>query len=308
MPKVNMLLLSATVSDHPEKFRIFFYILNFIDPDQVMKQNLSYEKYQYILTKWIFRDARPLFRINGMLYPDRAARMRIDVLGDLFPETQITAQPYTVDKKREIEIEREYSVIQKELDRLRDKKDKDKMNVLVKILRSQQKIELLKAPLFVELANDFLENKFSIVIFVNYTQTLKLISKMLNTTCLIWGEQTGDERDKNIRNFMENKERVIICNIKAGSVGLSLHDVQGGHPRVSLISPTWSSIDLTQALGRIHRAGGKSKSLQRIVYVANTVEERIADKVQKKIKDINTINNGDLDLTNIVFERERKKL
>jgi len=301
-------MLSATVSDHPEKFRIFFYLLNFIDPSQVSKQNIDYDKYQYIITKWIFRDARPLHRINSMLYPDRAARMRIDVLGDLFPETQIIAQPYSVDKKRELEIEKEYSMIQKEIEKLRDKKDKDKMNILVKILRSQQKIELLKAPLFVELANDFIENKFSIVIFVNYTQTLKLLSKMLNTNCLIWGEQTGEAREKNIKDFMDNKEKIIICNIKAGSVGLSLHDIHGGHPRISLISPTWSSIDLTQALGRIHRAGGKSKSLQRIVYVANTVEERIADKVQKKIKDINTINNGDLDLTNIVFERERKKL
>lgn len=63
---------------------------------------------------------------------------------------------------------------------------------------------------------------------------------------------------------------------------------------------------MTQALGRIHRAGGMSKSLQRIIYAANTVEEKIADKLQKKLKDMNDINNGDLDLTNIVFEKERR--
>lgn len=80
------------------------------------------------------------------------------------------------------------------------------------------------------------------------------------------------------------------------------------HPRVSLISPTWSSIDLVQALGRVHRAGGKSKSLQRIIYTADTVEEKIADKLQYKLLNINSINNGDLDLTNINFENERKKI
>jgi len=61
---------------------------------------------------------------------------------------------------------------------------------------------------------------------------------------------------------------------------------------------------LVQALGRIHRAGGKTKSLQRIIYVANTVEERIAEKLKIKLKNINSINNGDLDLTNIEFENK----
>ena len=107
---------------------------------------------------------------------------------------------------------------------------------------------------------------------------------------------------------MENKSKIIICNIKAGGVGISLHDKTGERPRASLISPTWSSIDLQQALGRIHRAGGKSKSLQRILYVANTIEEKIADKIKDKLKNINTLNNGDLDLTNITYERDHQAL
>ena len=101
---------------------------------------------------------------------------------------------------------------------------------------------------------------------------------------------------------------IIICNIKAGGIGISLHDTIGNHPRVSLISPTWSSIDLVQALGRIHRAGGKSKSLQRIIYTADTIEERIADKLKNKLLNINSINNGDLDLTSIEFDNKRKKI
>ena len=162
--------------------------------------------------------------------------------------------------------------------------------------------------LFKQLTNDFLENNYSVVIFVNFTQTLETLSQELHTDCVIYGEQTYETRQKNIDKFMENKNRVIIVNIKAGGVGISLHDKLGNHPRASLISPTWSSVDLVQALGRIHRAGGKSKSLQRILYVANTIEEKIADKIQQKIANINTINNGDLDLTNIVYERERKNI
>jgi len=304
----HMLILSATICDHPENFRLFFYILNFIDPEQVQRNKIDYIRYQYIMQNWIMRDAKPMWRIHNMLFPDRGSRIRIDALGNLFPETQIIASPYNMGKKREEEIEKEYSKIQTEIENLKDKSKKDKSNILVKLLRSHQKIELLKIPLFIQLTNDFIENNYSVVIFVNFTQTLESLADQLYTDCVIYGEQTSEDRQKNIDKFMENKSKVIICNIKAGGVGISLHDKYGGNPRVSLISPTWSSIDLQQALGRVHRAGGKSKSLQRILYVANTVEEKIADKLQKKLKEINTLNNGDLDLTNIVYERERKDI
>ncbi len=303
-----MLVLSATICDHPENFKLFFYVLNFIEPEQVKRNKINYVRYQYIMFNWIMRDAKPMWRIHNMLFPDRSSRIRIDALGKLFPETQIIATPYNMGKKRELEIEQEYSKIQQEIDNLHNKEKKDKSNILVKLLRSHQKIELLKIPLMIQLTNDFLENHYSVVIFVNFTQTLETLAKELYTDCIIYGEQTGEIRQKNIDRFMENKAKVIVVNIKSGGQGISLHDQYGGHPRVSLISPTWSSIDLVQALGRIHRANGKSKSLQRILYVANTVEEKIADKIQKKLLNINTLNNGDLDLTNITYERDRKNI
>jgi superfamily II DNA or RNA helicase len=303
----NVLILSATIADNPEKFKLFYYILNFIDPKHVKEKKMTFMQYMSYMRSWIMRDAKPMYRIYTMLYPDRATRMRIDILKDLFPENQVTAIPYSMDKKREIEIEKAYQDISSYLDELKNKELKDKGNILTKILRAHQKIELLKIPTFVELTNDYIENNFSVVIFVNFTESLKLLSKLLFSKCLIYGEQTTQERENNIDLFQNNRSRIIICNIKSGGVGISLHDIEGGHPRVSLISPTWSSIDLTQALGRIHRAGAKSKSLQRIIYTANTIEEKIADKIEKKLKNMNEINNGDLDLTNIVFEKERQK-
>ena len=234
--------------------------------------------------------------------------MRIDVIGDLFPQTQITATPYTLDKKRALEIEVEYSKLHLELEEIKNKKSKDKINPLTIILRAHQRIEILKIPTFIELCNDFRQNNYSVVIFVNFTKTLETLCDMLHTTSKIYGQQTQEEREKIILDFQENKTNIIVCNIKAGGIGISLHDIYGNHPRVSLISPTWSSIDLVQALGRIHRAGGKSKSLQRIIYTADTVEENIADKLKNKLFNINSINNGDLDLTNIDFENIRKKI
>jgi SNF2 family DNA or RNA helicase len=239
-----------------------------------------------------------------MLYPDRATRVRIDVLGDMFPQTQINATPYTLSNKRAIEIEKEYKKLAIELDEIKNKKNKDNINPLTLTIRAHQKIEILKIPIFIELAHDFIQNKFSVIIFVNFTQTLKTLAEMLHTDSVVYGEQDYENRIRIIEDFQANKTNIMILNIKAGGVGISLHDVYGGHPRVSIISPTWNSLDLVQALGRIHRAGGKTKSLQRIIYVANTVEERIAEKLKIKLKNINSINNGDLDLTNIEFENK----
>jgi hypothetical protein len=110
-----------------------------------------------------------------------------------------------------------------------------------------------------------------------------------------------------INKFQTNKSNIIIVNIQAGGIGISLHDKNGKYPRASILSPNWSSTSMVQALGRIHRAGGKSKSLQRIVYAAETVEETIAQNIKNKLKDINSINNGDLDLTNIQFDKTKRK-
>jgi superfamily II DNA or RNA helicase len=300
----KILLLSATIADFPEKFKPFFYILNFINPEQVKEKNIDYKKYIKIVESWIMRDYKPMVRIYNMLYPDRATRVRIDVLGDMFPDTQITATPYTLSKKRAEEIEREYKKLALELDKIKNKKNNDKINPLTLTIRAHQKIEILKIPTFVELAHDFIQNKYSVVIFVNFTQTLKTLAEMLHTDSIVYGEQDYNDRLKVIEDFQANKTNIIILNIKAGGVGISLHDIYGGHPRISLISPTWSSLDLVQALGRIHRAGGKTKSLQRIIYTANTVEEKISEKIKLKLKNINSINNGDLDLTNINFENK----
>jgi SNF2 family DNA or RNA helicase len=300
-----LIMLSATIADNPERFKFFFYLLNFLDPVQVQNDKIDYDKYMKTMIRWIYRDPKPMLRIHGMLYPERASRMRITDLGDLFPETQINAESYTMGKKREALIEKYYSIIKRELDKLKSGK---KENILVKIIRARQKIELLKVPTFVELANDYLHNKLSVVIFVNFTQTLQVLANMLHTTCLIYGEQTDQVRQKNINNFQTNQSNILISNIKSGGVGISLHDLTGKWPRVSLISPTWSSLDLMQALGRIHRAGAKTKSLQRIIYTANTIEEKIAEKLRIKLTNLNSLNNGDLDLTNITFKTSKTKI
>ena len=217
--------------------------------------------------------------------------MLIKELVDLFPKNQVTAETYYMGKDIEKQIQQQYQFLHMVYEERKQQEVTARIE-LVRIIRARQKIEALKVHTFQELAQDYLDNDLSVVIFVNYTDTLRLLANKLNTDCLIHGEQTLEERQLNIDNFQENKSRIIICQIQSGSVGISLHDIYGGHPRVSLISPTWSAQDLVQALGRIFRANGKTPCLQRIVFCANTVEEYICGNIQVKIDNYAQLNDG----------------
>ena len=68
---------------------------------------------------------------------------------------------------------------------------------------------------------------------------------------------------------------------------------RAGNPRTSFICPTFSAVDLKQVLGRPHRDGG-GHSIQWLVYFRGTVEERVAKSVERKIANLDMLNDGDL--------------
>jgi superfamily II DNA or RNA helicase len=135
----------------------------------------------------------------------------------------------------------------------------------------------------------------SIVVFCNFTETIHALSERLNTQCIVNGESKYEKvRQQNIDDFQNDKERVILVNIAAGGAGLSLHDVTGKYPRLSIISPSYSAVQMRQATGRVWRDSAKSKSIQKILFVAKTVEERVCESVNKKLENMDVLNDGDL--------------
>jgi hypothetical protein len=123
----------------------------------------------------------------------------------------------------------------------------------------------------------------------------------LKTNCVIRGGQKDSDRQANIDAFNADRSHVIICNIKAGGVGVSLHGTPTSRMRYAIICPTHSGQDLKQALGRVWRAKG-AKSIQRIFFAAGTIEEKVCKQVNAKISRIDVLNDGipdeDLAVTN----------
>ena len=279
----KVLMLSATIVDKPDNFAVFGYLLGLSNSLSNMRRFIASYTSEATLSA----------KLHGLIFPLHGGRIRIKDLGNKFPDNKIIPECFFMDAVAK-EINEKYLEIHKGLEDLKNKEIKDKGNILSKMLRARQRIEILKLPTIARLIEDYLENNLSVVVFLNFNDSLRILAEHFKTNSLIYGDQTGAARDKIIDNFQNNKSRLIICNAQSGGTGVSLHDLDGNYPRISLISPNWSSIIFTQILGRIHRAGAKSKAIQKIVFCGGTIEEKISDRVKAKVKNLGLINDGDL--------------
>lgn len=250
-------------------------------------------------------ETQDLLAINRALYPTHASRIRTADLGDAFPKNQVVAQAYFLDKHDEVDAA--YEDIRKINARLGELKTKEERSSgFAAIIRRLMRVELLKAPIFVEQVRDAVASGFSVVVLVKYKATLLEIAGALGgLKCLVHGGQTLEERNKNIADFQANRVYVLLGNISAAGTGVSLHDLHG-RPRISLISPPWSAVEIQQALGRICRAGSKSPALQRIVFVDGTCERDVCDTLKAKLVNLKALNDADVrpfDMSEEVIDR-----
>lgn len=231
-------------------------------------------------------------RLHHDLFPIRGVRVKIEDL-DSFPASQITAELYDLDKNRQIDSL--YKEMACALAELRKKVGGEiSLYPLTRILRARQEIELLKIPIFEELAREAFEAGHSVAMFLNFTQTIDELARRFKTDCIVDGRNTGVTRQKQVDRFQANESRLIILNGQAGGVCLSLHDEHGGHPRMGIVSLNYSAVIVRQIFGRLPRAGGKSKCLYRLPLVAGTVEERVHYLVTPKLNYLDALNDSDL--------------
>ncbi len=235
-----------------------------------------------------------LKKLHTDIFVNRGTRLTRDTIPN-FPESEVIADCYNMDDVDVKKINTIHSDMKKELAKLAKLSKADKTSELTAILRARQQIELIKVPLFIDMIEEGLEGGMSVVVFVNFTETLQALAQRLNTNCIFDGKTKDAERQKNVDDFQAGKERVILVNIASGGAGLSLHDIHGLNPRLALMSPSYSAVLMRQSTGRVWRENGKSKSVQKIVFVANTVEEQVCENVKEKLKNLDLLNDGDLD-------------
>ena len=296
---LNILCLGATSCTNPTEMRALGYVLDLHDDKGWWRWSLKNGCKRGLFGGLEFKGSKAVLkRLHDHIYKNgaRGSRIKIaDLPPGAFPNSNIIAQGYDISGRSDIDLI--YSDLKAELTALEGKKYTDTDNPLVAQLRARQEIELLKVPLFEELARDAYESGNSVAIFVNFRETVEVLLRRLAGLCeirMIHGGQTETERELQCLGFQNDAARIMICTIQAGGTGVSLHDINGNHPRVSLISPTFSAIDFKQTLGRIHRAGAKSPAVQKIVFAEGTVEMRVCKLVKRKLDNLDLINDDEL--------------
>jgi superfamily II DNA/RNA helicase len=232
-----------------------------------------------------------------------ASRLTRKMMSEYFSENHVDATAFSMNEVATHKIQAVYDWLDRELQKLWEHTETYGDCILSVILEARQRIELLKVPLFCELIEDDFDEGNSVVCFVNFTRTLEAISTKLKQRKdlagligYIHGHQRDKDREQDIADFMADRKRIILANQAAGGIAIDLHDLNGNFPRTTKLSPTFSAIQLLQALGRIDRVGTLTPCFQTLVYVAGTIEERAVFSVQSKINNLEMLNAGDLSM------------
>lgn len=303
---LRVLGLSATLASTPIQLRAIGYALDlFPHPAQFAQWARKY-KVRYDASfhgyHWFASDAQQatiLANIRRTIIPDRGVRVTTGEIPN-FPEVEITAELYDLDEAPEIaRIQRDMVDALRILDQ---RVGQDVETPLTIQLRAHQRVELLKVPLAVELAQDYLAKGISVGIFVTFKQTMSELRRLLKCDCFIDGSPEGvRSRQCHIDRFQNNEAQLILVNSNAGREALSLHDLHGGHPRGGLVFPGYSATALRQVFGRFPRDGGHSRSFYRVLLAANTGDVAIHRALRAKMNNLDALNDADLLPNNLSF-------
>lgn len=184
------------------------------------------------------------------------------------------------------------------------------MVVVKRIRLACMEIEKAKIPLFARLIREELQDKNrKVVLCVHFTNTIDTLKARLSKyNPLVLHGRIRKGRKQIIEKFQQPNlmHRLLICNIKVGGVGISLHDLDGSYPRTMFISPDHNVTDIFQATGRINRVGGQSDSRIRVVYANIKICERsILSSIARKMKTIKeTLDDQVKDVLKVTLDYE----
>jgi SNF2 family DNA or RNA helicase len=171
---------------------------------------------------------------------------------------------------------------------------RDPKSALAAALRLRQKSSLVRTAGTVALALELLDNGRQVAVSVAFKETLLALRDGLEAEGIacasIHGGLPAPEREAERLRFQRGEAKVVLFTVEEG---ISLH--QGEHndaPRAAVIHDLrWSAIQMAQIEGRCHRDGRFAQVYW--AYAADTVEERIAGVVARRIQSMKAMVGDD---------------
>lgn len=322
---LRILGLTATAGFNPLQFRALGYMLDMhglgkdvieVGPN-LLKRRIRPNFYRWAAKlgcrrdprfrgfKWMVgaaEQAKIMVELREQIIPARGVRVRSeDIPG--FPKCNIQPELYDVTSPEVFDKLYEQVREAQEALKLRKEDDVAPDSPLTKILRARQEIELLKVPIMSELGQDYLDKGFSLVLFVNFRQTIEELQKLFPAARLIDGSpESLKARQESVELFQRNDINTLLVNVAAGGECLSMQDLDGFHPRMGLVMPNPSATKMRQLFGRLPRDGGLSTAEYRVLLAAKTVETNIHRSIRAKLDNLDALNDADLNPGNLIIQ------
>ncbi|AHE67480.1 superfamily II DNA/RNA helicase, SNF2 family [Legionella oakridgensis ATCC 33761 = DSM 21215] len=137
-----------------------------------------------------------------------------------------------------------------------------------------------KLEALMELLENLMEERRSVLVFSQFTSMLKLIEKELQERQFEYLKLTGDTRNRAevVQDFQEGKVAIFLISLKAGGTGLNLTRAD----TVIHYDPWWNPAVEEQATDRSHRIGQENPVFVYKLIAEGTVEEAILRMQEKK--------------------------
>ena len=300
----KVLLMSATAATMPPEMRAFGFATNLHDGYGFRKWlsskgSFSQGRFGEVFDMKAHKSQLGMRHIHEDLFQNQTVASRLTRMDmkAMFPDNRVFAECFDMGSNTD-KINNVYEQMEAEIARLDERSSNYRAHVFAEIVKARRMAEVLKVPTMVEQIVEMYRENMSPVVFVNFQETIDALKKRLSEfgdeVGFVVGGQSKKVRDNEIDQFQADVKRIMLVNSAAGNAGIGLHDLNGKHARGSILSPSYSAINLVQCLGRIHRAEGKTPCIQKIMFAAGTIEERCCERVQSKLDNLDLLNDGDL--------------
>ena len=291
--------MSATAAEDPTEMRGLGYMLGLHSLNKAENDLNNWYTwmlrngcYQNEWGKWELVKKSCLPAIRDQMYGKNVKRLTVADFPDSFKENRVILEPIEFGKASKIRSAYTKAGITPEIVQryIENGTVEDSDHMLVNILHARMLAESFKIPELVEMAEDLVLEGKSVVIFVNFSETVQTLCQNLGCD-RVEGGQSAEERQEAIDKFQRDETHILVVNIAAGGTGISLHDTHGKRQRVSLISPSFSAKNHLQTLGRIHRNGAKSDAIQKILIAHDSIEEAVMKSINNKLTNLDKLHN-----------------
>lgn len=285
-----VMMLSATAAENPLRMKAIGVNLRLFTGGYFWKwvREMGAEKSRWGGLEWNPRlpaNKESMQRLHHSVFTNRGYRVSEEVLREQLPELMTEDDPLWLSPKDRAAIKELY-------ERMADPDDPGG----VKNLRQRQAIELVKIPYIIERAKEIVESGGSVVLFLNFHESIDTAHKAFPEAEVIDGRVSAEKRRQTQDRFQRNELRAVIVQIAAGGQSIDLHDLDGRYPRVALLCPQFSGTVEEQAVGRICRVGAKSRALSIRLYAGGTVEQAALKLTAEKRENVAILNRGENNL------------